>query len=301
MASSKLKRDFPYAAGYIDHNHSNPILDRLSAVNNLGCLASGVGAPVVAMGVWMIGARFMGPPAGFVAFASFFAALIALYSYGTKVGTQSAKKATQEERLIDEAYGVIMELRKLDRERKLLKHMDPVAMQLIEASAYHWSRVHRAFDDGRWNASEIPEHWTALRERASQAADLAMAELIILCRQCIGEPLKNRKDDFQSVIDDFAGLEIVDALRGLAKVSATHPKEYRFSSPQTPLIFDQARGLAEQLKSLADEVEESTRIAKTDIPELRTSLGRESIDSLLSDLRHIKRAEVELHEEQRSD
>lgn len=154
-----------------------------------------------------------------------------------------------------------------------------------------------SFDDVRWDKGDLPDHWLSLREKAEKAANLAMAELLMLCMQCVGEPLKSRKGDFQAVMEDFVGLDIEDALRGLAKVTASHPKEYKFQSPRTRELFQPGRALAEQLKELADEIETSTRLAKIEMrSDLRTSLGKESIDSLLSEMRYVREAEEELHD-----
>ncbi|MFM9872161.1 MAG: hypothetical protein ACKVQS_01695 [Fimbriimonadaceae bacterium] len=300
MASNKLKRDYPYLSAYMDFPHVNPVLETLSSMKGVGCLAAATLSPFIAFGVFVLMDRFAGPlGAGFFAMASFAASAIALYSYGTRVSGRNAKDLTAEDRLIDQGHAAIHQLRKLDNEKKLPKWMDPVAMQLLEAGAYHWSRVRQSFDDVRWDKGDLPDHWLSLREKAERAANLAMVELLLLCMQCVGEPLKSRKGDFQAVVEDFVGLDIEDALRGLAKVTASHPKEYKFQSPRTRELFEPGRALAEQLKELADEVETSTRLAKTEMPsDLRVSLGKESIDSLLSEMRYVREAEEELHDHQ---
>lgn len=298
MASNKLQRDFPYFSQYLNATHPNPLKGRAQSKYGMGCLTALAGAPIVSFATFMLLSRFIGPSAGFVAFAAFVISLLALFNYGTKLGSRSITEATPEDKLLEHAGSKIESLKKLDNDRKLPKWIDPVAIQLLEAGAYHWSRVTMAFDDPRWGDAQLPTHWLSLRERASKAAELAMAELVILCEKCVGEPPKNRKSDYQSVFDDFVSLDIEDAIRGLAKVTATHPSEYRFTSASTPVIFEEAKELAENLKSLADEVEEATRIAKTEIPELRANLARESIEGLLSEIRHVKKAESELHQNQ---
>jgi len=298
MASNKLKRDYPHLSAYMDFPHVNPLIEQLSSMKNLGCLASLAISPFLGMATFMVTSRFAGVPGGLMlGFASFVAFAISIYSYGTKYSSRNAKEITAEDRLIDQGHAALHQLRKLDNDKKLPKWMDPVAIQLLEAGAYHWSRVRMSFDDVRWDKGDLPDHWLSLREKAEKAANLAMAELLMLCMQCVGEPLKSRKGDFQAVMEDFVGLDIEDALRGLAKVTASHPKEYKFQSPRTRELFEPGRALAEQLKELADEIETSTRLAKIEMPsDLRTSLGKESIDSLLSEMRYVREAEEELHD-----
>jgi hypothetical protein len=300
MASNKLKRDYPYLSAYMDFPHVNPLIAQMSSVKNFGCLAAMTVSPFLALAAFLVTDRFAGAGGGFLfGFATFVASAISIYSYGTKISARNVKEITAEDRLIDQAHSALHQLRKLDKESKMPKWMDPVAIQLLEAGAYHWNRVRQSFDDVRWDRGDLPDHWVSLRAKAEKAANLAMAELLILCIQCVGEPLKTRKGDFQAVVEDFVGLDIEEALRGLAKVTASHPKEYKFQSPRTRELFEPGRALAEQLKELADEIETSTRLAKVEMPsDLRTSLGKESIETLLSEMRYVREAEEELQDRQ---
>lgn len=302
MASKRLIRDYPYLSAYLDAPHPNPLVERLASLSNFGCLAAMGGAPMVAILSFMISDRFIGPIGGSLfALGMAVTSGVLLFSFGKRHSEKAAKEATVEDKLMSQAAQAIDHFKKLDRERKLHKWMDPVAIQLLEAGAYHWSRIRQTFDDSRWNVSQLPEHWVGLKQKAHSAANLAMAELVILCAGCTGEPTKTRKDDFQSVFEDLVDLDIEDALRGLAKVTATHPKEYRFQSPQTKEIFEPARQIAERLKQLADEMEQATQIAKTELPQSQLNLGQETIGHLLEEIKAVRQAEQELHQSQRSD
>lgn len=302
MSSKRLARDYPYLCGYLDASHPNPLVDRIASLQNLGCTAALVGTPIIGLLSFMASGRFVGP-IGATVFAAGMALTggFLLFSYGKKHSAKAMSEATVEDKIMSQAAQSVDYLRKLDRERKLHKWMDPVAIQLLEAGAYHWARIRTTFDDSRWNVSQLPEHWVGLKQKANAAANLAMAELVILCAGCTGEPVKNRKNDIQSVFEDFVDLDIEDALRGLARVSATHPKEYRFQSPQTREIFEPARQIAERLKQLADEMEQATQIAKSELPQAHIQLGNESIAHLLEEIKAVRQAEQELHQTQRSD
>ena len=299
MASSKLKRDFPYLAEYLEFPHPNPRLDSLYRRHGLGCMAAVVGGPIFGLATFVLMGRALGPVVGLMltVFATLLGA-IAISAFARKITARTEAKSLPEDHILEKANESTEQLNKLDQERKLTKWMDPVALQLLEAGSYHWSRVRKSFADTRWNSQELPEHWVSLKEKADHASNIAMAELLILCSQCIGEPIKTGKNDFQSVIEDFVDLDIEDALRGLARATATHPKEYRFSSQRTHEIFPEAKALAERLKELADEIEQATQIAKVEIPGLRASLGQDSIESLLSEMRTVRQAEDELRQHQ---
>jgi len=302
MASKRLLRDYPYLSGFLDSPHPNPLVDRLASLSNFGCMAALVGSPMIGVLSFMLSGRFIGPIGGTVfALGMAITGGILLFAMGKRHSDKASKEATVEEKLMAQSAQSIEHLRKLDRERKLHKWMDPVAIQLLEAGAYHWSRIRMTFSDARWNVNQLPEHWVGLKQKANSSANLAMAELVILCAGCTGEPVKNRKDDFQSVFEDLVDLDIEDAVRGLAKVTATHPKEYRFQSPQTREIFEPAREIAERLKELADEMEQATLIAKTELPQSHLHLGNESIGHLLEEIKAVRQAEQELHQSQRSD
>lgn len=295
MASTKLKRDFPSLAAYLDHPHPNPLFRHIGAGPGLGCSLALVAGPAAGFGVFTLANGPLGPVFGILAgLAGAGIATVAAAALGWRIGKRNAPEPTAEDNLLAQSFGAVESFRRLDNDKRIPKWVDPIALQILEAGAYHWGRIRQVFASPTWRAVDLPEHRAGLRDKALRAADLAMAELAILCAQCIGEPKKNRKDDFQAAFEDFADLAIEDAIRGLARVAATHPKAYRFESPRAKEIFEPAKGLAEQLKGLADEVEQASfSIPQEDDP-LRASLGRESIDSLLTEIRHTRLAEQEL-------
>ncbi|MDI9636868.1 hypothetical protein QM565_14020 [Geitlerinema splendidum] len=187
----------------------------------------------------------------------------------------------------------------LDKQRKLHKWLDPVAGQLLEASALHWDRVHTILSGSSWQNEELGGHWVAIREKSLKAADLAMAEILMLCARCVGEPTKNRSDDWKDILEDFAELDFEDAIRGLNKAIATDSKSYKFTSPEARIVFEPARQIAERLKQLADQVEQSAQQAALEITIPHGSYATESIDVLLGEFRSISMAESELDSSQR--
>jgi predicted DCC family thiol-disulfide oxidoreductase YuxK len=295
MASSKLKRDYPYLAAYLDANHRNPIADRLMKAQTKGCTRA-LTIPMIAAFAGAATLVVMGQP--ILAILGFFGLLIGgtagVFLYTRNKVRKESIASTEEEEILAKNVDAVRVMRKLDEDRKFTKWMDPVAIQLLEAGAYHWSRINKSFEGSTWRANNLADHWLTMRDRAQMASTLAMAELAILCSGCTGEPAKNRKDDWQSVVDDLVDLDIEDALRGLARSAATHPKEYRYQSPRTKEIFEPARRLAENLKAVADEIEQSSPLAVGGGSTLRDSLAKSSLDDLLGEIRQIREAEQEL-------
>jgi hypothetical protein len=308
MASSKLKREYPYLAAYLDHEIASPSVAASEKIMGMGCVGLGLGAPLAgllaAIGVSVATGNFgfgiLGGAVAFVAALGLGGAILA------KKVKASQQPASEEDRLLREAMGSRSALLDLDKNKKLTKWLDPVAAQLLEAGAYHWSRVRTTLDASAWTHGDVPGHWKALRERALTGADVAMAELLILASGCVGEPMKNRKDEWNSIVEDFVSLDIEDALRGLSKATSNHPNQYRYTSPNTRDIFDPGKRIAERLKDLADEVQNATPrvLAETSntiaIPGATTGYATESLDVLLGEIKAVRQAEKELHEEQQT-
>lgn len=308
MASSKLKREYPYLAAYLDHEIASPSIAVTERIMGMGCAAVGIGAPLGGIAIGLatslltgnFGLGMVGGLFGFIGTIALGGVLIA------KKVKASQKPVSEEDRLLREAMGSRSALLDLDKNKKLTKWLDPVAAQLLEAGAYHWSRVRTTLDASAWTHGDVPGHWKALREKALTGADVAMAELLILASGCVGEPMKNRKDEWNSIVEDFVSLDIEDALRGLSKATSNHPNQYRYTSPNTRDIFDPGKRIAERLKDLADEVQNATPrvLAETSntvaIPGATTGYATESLDVLLGEIKAVRQAEKELHEEQQT-
>ena len=184
-------------------------------------------------------------------------------------------------------------------DKKLHRWLDPIAGQLLEAGTYHWKRVHDHLNLPFWQSDDLPNHWSALREKSIEAADNAMAELVVLCSGCVGEPTKSRDDDLKDVIEDFVDLDIQDALQGLGRIVSSDDQAYSFHSPEAQVIFEPGRAIAERLKELADQVEQASTRARSESVDIPAgAYSTESIDILLIEFRAVKQAEDELHQTQ---
>lgn len=301
MASSKLKRAYPNFATYLDSVQAPDSLKRREFAMGSGCLAT-VGAGLVAavaLGYFLgtgvnAAAGIIGALAG-----GGLAAAIAGWWMQKRV-LAAGQPQSDRERLDQDSHAAAMQFRLLDNQKRLLKSLDPVAAQLLEAGAYHWYRVRETLNGNHWRSPNLPAHWTSLRDRALDASHVAMAELSVMCVTCTGEPRREKKDDLQSVFEDFADLDIQDALRGLAKIAATNDEPYRFTTGRAKELFEPAKEIAERLKSLADQVEKADLKATQEVSLPKGAYATDAIDVLLGEFRAVQQAETELHEEQQT-
>ena len=301
MASSKLKRAYPNFAAYLDNSQEPESLKRRDFAMATGCLATVsaglIGA--VCFGALIgsavnVGAGILGAIIG-----GGVTTLAMAWWMHRKVQAAGNPKSDRE-RLDLESHAAAHEFKVLDGQKKLLKSLDPVAAQLLEAGAYHWNRIRETLGGSHWRSENLPAHWHSLRERALDASHVAMAELSIMCATCTGEPRREKKDDLQSVFEDFADLDIQDALRGLAKIAAASDDPYRFTTPRAKELFEPAKEIAERLKSLADQVERADLKATQEVSMPKGALATDTIDVLLGEFRAVQQAESELHEEQQT-
>lgn len=280
--------------------HKNDVYaQKIEKSYSMGCGLTMLGIPVVGTGLAVLTGVLTGNVFwGFLGFAVGATLVGAIGRTLMKKLIEPLKTPkNEEERLLREGQSIINSLRKMDSSRKLYKNLDPVAGQLLEAGAYHWLRIHDQLRNSAWQSDQMGGHWIALKEKSENAANIAMAELLAMCSECVGEPDKDIKDDWQDVLEDFVELDIQDALQGLSKMSKANPEMYRFHSPKTKQIFDPARQVAERLKELADLVEENTQTMKLEVGVTHEgSYSRETIEVLLSEFKAVKQAEEELQQ-----
>lgn len=297
MSSKKFARTYPSLDAYLEWLKTAPVRPEPQSAIAQGCFALASLVPLSAIGGGVLGTEvFRNPLAALVlAFGAAAGAFFVIAKFTEARVKALRKPRTAEEAMLLKAKEAGVAFAEVDKKGKLHRWLDPVAGQLLEAGAYHWKRVHDRLELTAWTHGDLPEHWKGLRDRARSASDQAMAELFTLCSGCIGEPGKTPEDELKGVFEDFAGLEIQDALQGLTKVLSRKASDYTFTSPETPLVFEPARQLAERLKSLADEVEAASAQAKAEAVGNQFEVpATESIDALLTEFRAVRQAEEEL-------
>ena len=300
MASGKLKREYPNLARYLDVTGQQGLDTRFEMVWGLGGLASFALGGAVAIAAFLGLLAPVGPiGAAILAMMIGGSALIGGLSLTGRFAQAKQGDQNEEARLLQQAASTRKALRELDGERKLVKWLDPVAGQMLDAGAYHWARVTAILSGPFWNRSDLGGHWSSLKIRSQRAGDLAMAELAILAGSCVGEPKRSRDSDWKAVMEDVESLDFREIMMGVARMAGTDPKEYRFQSPRSAEVFQPSFELVERLRKLADMLDREAQEAVITGAIPSGSYAAEKIDSLLGDQSAQRQAEEELRNEQR--
>jgi hypothetical protein len=289
MISPWRQRRFPYLSGYL-HKLAEDAAHEPRGPGTLIALLSGLlGGPAAFLALRALGLPLALLAALMVAGAGLALAWLADRHFEANAPPEQAKRKA--------AYKIAGQFRSLESQRKLHKWMDPMILQLLEAAAYHWTRVRTALTGPAWSAKDLPEHWKAVRQSALGAADDGMRDLVLMAQPCVGPPQRDRGRELKEVFESFVDLEIADALQGLKSISQTDWAAYSHQSPVAGEAFNPMRVVAEKIKDLADEVEDlSLELAHQTGDRSLSHAGR-SIDVVLSELKAIKQAESELEHE----
>lgn len=286
--SSRTSKHLRSTSGWLDRAGKEVPNPRETVAHTAGCLTGVLGVPLA--GLW-IGMAF-GLVPGLI--ASVVAIPVSLGVWYALSRRAAKPRSEQEAREIQRRYAV-HHLRGLKQNRKLHKHVDSQILQVMEAGAYHWLRIHDVLDAREWRSKDLGGHWKSLREQALQAADQAMMDIAVYAQSCIGKPNRERKDDIEEIFEDFFEGDFSDAMGGLRTVMKTDWRDYSHHSPNARAVFDPCRQIAERLKMLADEVDQMNFRRAQEVVEVQDQPEAvDSIDLILSELRATKQAEAEL-------
>ncbi len=291
---------YPSLLEYLKHAPENPTRRRVEIATAFGIIGTFFLGPAlgIAVGTLLMSTGLIWSLSVLIGLAAMIGGFIGGSSIVAKWVRPLSKPKNRDEEIIIMAIERINSLEKLVDENKFQRWMDPVAGQLLEAGAFHYSRINQSLNAPAWKTADLPDHWKTLRARTQLSSERAMSELIILLGGCVGEPTRSKEDDIKDLFCNFAGLNIVDALHGLGQVISTSSDDYVFHSSEAQIAFEPGRQIAERLKTLADEVEEASRVAHAetiDVSVLGSSI--ESMDQLLGDFRAVRNAEAELDRE----
>jgi len=227
-----------------------------------------------------------------------FGVLVAIFS-----SWMSRRKSGQsaEEKRREQVHAASKQLTDLQTERKLHKWMDPTILQLLEAAAYHWTRLKAALDSPSWSRPDLGQHWLSIKNQSWLAANHAMEELLLMSISCIGEPSRDKQKAVKDMMSDFKDLDVVDALQGLSKIASGDWQDYAYHSPQAQAVFEPGRQIAERIKALADEIERtSTEMPEREFIPTSSQGAMESLDVILGEIRAVREAETELHQQNKA-
>lgn len=290
MGRKKRSSDFPYFTEYVAYLANQRIGQGPKLWHWLLVLALSIAAGVVGFSL----PALISPPANAVVmYLSLLAFGGGALSLGGKWIYGKKRAAASQPRQEVEAVEAAREFHRLVLKKRLTSWVDPVALELLEAGAFHHRRVADIIE--RW-PSTAGGHWNELRDQARHAADDAMHELLRMFVKCIGKPQKQRKDAWGDVLEDFADLDFVDALEGLKRISDGDWRDYAYTSPVTQRLFEPGRQIAEKLKTLADEIERT--LSERSADGFIATESSSSIDGVLGQISAVRQAEEELREHQ---
>ena len=222
-----------------------------------------------------------------------------LLMIGWGVGIAMLDKWMKKPRSSDEQYlreldSIVMRYAESMNFRRLHRDLDYTAAQLLEASAYYWSKVRIQMNSPAWNSDSTPAHLRAVRVQTLQAIDEAMREQLALCVRCLAVPGQKRSTDLRDVIEDALGIDVDKVLDSIRKGTVS---KNGFQSERLPEIFDPARQLAERLKMLSGEIDKMSFETLQKYQGAGTG-ATSAIDAALRGMQEIRQAEGELSQDQ---
>jgi ribosomal protein L29 len=290
MASGRSK--VPWFDGYLAAKYAEPTPSRARLADAMGCGLFALGLPLLAVtpialrGEWWM--ALVLPLIGIPIFAGVWAT----------IRKRADMPRTSEEERQKRLREVLQSYFQLRQNKRLHKWIDPVALQLLEAGAFHWSRLRESLNGPFWMSPNLPTHYMAIRDQALASAEQGMAEMVTLAQSCIGKPEKDKKRDVESVFESFFDLEVADALSGLKQIAHSDWTKYSYHTEASRGIFEPCRQIAERLKELADEIETvKVQAAMQQVVDNRAA-STDSLNLVLEELRAVKKAETELEEQQ---
>lgn len=204
----------------------------------------------------------------------------------------SAKVAANRDPRLHEGRAAAARLAKIGNSGQLLKEVDARALLALEACAHHWHRITVALSGPQWDR-DVPGHWEMVRSQGLRAADLGMAEAVLLAETCVGKPVKSREQKVSEAFQDLFSLEIGSALDGLRELSRSNWTKYTHKSPNAPSVVPRLLEVASDLGRLASEVESANaNLSITGGGNERESA--QAIDMAISELKMIQTAESEI-------
>lgn len=178
--------------------------------------------------------------------------------------------------------------------RRLHRDLDFTAAQLLEASAYYWSKIRIQMNSAGWNSEATPMHLLSVRQQTLQAIDEAMREQIALCIRCLASPGAKKSTDLRDVIEDALGIDVDKVLDSIRKGTVT---KRGFQSEHLPEIFEPSRQIAERLKLLSAEIDKMTFENLQKYQGAGTG-ATSALEAVMKGMQEIRQAEGELSDEQ---
>lgn len=280
---SKKRRHFPKLREYLEHVHKTSPLERAEG----WLIGLGVGGTITSLVVAGLATAITDTPAmmlgGLAALGAVWTGWVFMYRNNFHPRDE-AKKA------VVEAHKAAKKMLEHVRGRRLHRYMDVPTAEVLEACAFHWSRVRGALDSPAWNPDLLEGHWFAVRDQALRAADEAMLEAIYLARAGLSEKRQSGSPEFLEWAEDFFAVDAEELLRKLGVKYGTSDEDvYGYQ----PALLRPLHQIGTKLRTLADEMEQAPAPSARPMAAARQS-STSAIDLALNEIGALKRAEREL-------
>lgn len=263
----------PHLSQYVQHmaNRSPESQAAHAAGCSLAVLATGVGFMLL---MRLIHPLVAGAISGFILLPLLATLAAAWVNHLSRPRTEEQERRRQAHEAITFMNGALAK-------GKLHKKVDRAAGLLLDECARHWLRVQTAFSGAFWEDKDLSSHWKNIREQSLAAANRAMDDIVVMLKPVL--ETRQTQTSTQEIIGDI--------LETFLNVPDNLPIE------PLPASFLPAREIAHKLMQLADEVEETASRAARDASFREHYASSTQIDQVLGELRAIKQAETELHQE----
>lgn len=282
---SKKRSHFPKLREYLEHVHKNSPLERAEG----WLIGLGVGGSITALVASGLATAITNTPAmmlgGLAALGVVWTGWVVMYRNNFHPRDE-AKKA-----LVD-AHKAAKKMLEHVRGRRLHRFMDVATAEVLEACAFHWSRIRSALDSPAWNPDVLEGHWFAVRDQALRASDEAMLEAIYLARAGLSEKRMSGSPEFLEWAEDFFDVDVDDLLK---KFGVRHGSSEEDVYGYQPALLRPLHQIGTKLRTLADEMEKAPAPSARPMTAARQS-SASAIDLTLSEIGALKKAERELND-----
>jgi len=282
----------PNFTAYLDDRHNTNPRSMTEGLQALGCFGfvGGIFGTYWTLHNVFGSTKFM---AGMAAFGAAFV-IGGLWQW---LDTWRKKRLSRDMKWRLKVYDALDKYFELKDENKLTKKVDTVALQLMEAAAYHWFQIKTKLDGYFWNGDDVLPYYQELRAEIQSASDNAMDELAMMCAHCIGEPQKTQSSEFSALVSDLKDLKIEAVIDRAGELFSSDSPKFAHKSPHLPSVFYPAKAIAEKLQTLHAETDRIAAEAQSGHSSSVASFGAARIDVLLNNLKERRQAEVELDSE----
>ena len=188
---SKRTKRFPHFTTYLAEVVERRIARVQRTVAMIGCGLMLVTTPIVATIAWLASGNV--GIAVLSAVVAWPASAVAWYVIDKRL--RRPKSPDEAKRL--ESWKASQSLLQLEQQRRFHKRMDPSMSQLLEAAAYHYSRIQGAAEGSFWSSESLPAQWRAVRSQSLEAAEQAMEESPTQVEEHVGRAKNLARESLQ--------------------------------------------------------------------------------------------------------